>query len=47
MNKKAKEPIWEIIEWIIIIIVIVAVVILLLKFNIIGRLKDLIPSFKK
>ncbi len=47
MNKKAKEPVWEIIEWIAIILVIIMAVSLILRFNIIEKIKDLFPSFGK
>jgi len=36
----AKEGIWQIIEWIVIILVVIIVVFAILRFDLIGRIKD-------
>lgn len=46
-NKKAKETIWHIIEWILVILVIVVVIFFIFKFDILNKIKDILPSFGK
>lgn len=47
MNRKGKEPVWEIIEWILIVLVIILVIFFIFKFDIINKIKDIFPSFGK
>lgn len=43
----AKETWWHIIEWLIIILVVVLVIFTIIRFDLIGKIKDVFPSFGK